>query len=321
MMKIPNLLLMVISNNTTLFFIILTIFISIILKKWNTSVRNYNKPFPPGPKSWPIIGCLPQIFLKNKHALINRIHRIMEEMNTEIACIRVGNYHVIPVTSPELACEFLKSQDSVFSSRPICMSANLISNNYIASVFLPIGDQWMKMRRILASHVLSPTTFQWLSCKRDEEADNLLRFVYNNQCISINLRKVTRCYCGNVIRNMIFSKKSSFGSTIEEEEQVDALFTLLEYLHSFGVSDYLPWLSVFDLDGHKAIIKKAYAKATKYIDIEVDKRIQIWKDGNKTLEEDILDVLIMLKDTNGNPLMNVKEIKAQVLVSILIFNY
>ncbi|KAG5609450.1 hypothetical protein H5410_020731 [Solanum commersonii] len=36
----------------------------------------------------------------------------MEEMNTEIACIRLGNVHVIPVTSPELACDFLKIQDS-----------------------------------------------------------------------------------------------------------------------------------------------------------------------------------------------------------------
>ncbi|XP_015073170.2 isoleucine N-monooxygenase 1-like [Solanum pennellii] len=315
MMKTPNLLLMIISNNTTLFFIILTIFISIILKKWNTSVRNYNKPLPPGPKSWPIIGCFPQIILKNKHALINRIHKIMEEMNTEIACIRVGNYHVITVTSPELACEFLKSQDSVFSSRPICMSANLVSNGFLTPIFVPSGDQWMKMKKILTSHVLSPTSFQWLHCKRKEEADHLHRLVYN-QCsnqLVINLRKVTRYHCGNVIRNIIFSKRSLFGIIEQDEEQIDAVFTLVEYVYSFSISDYLPWLSFFDLDGHKAVIKKAYAKATKYIDIEVDKRIQIWKDGNKTLEEDILDVLIMLKDANGNPLMNVKEIKAQVL--------
>uniref|UniRef100_M0ZP57 Cytochrome P450 n=1 Tax=Solanum tuberosum TaxID=4113 RepID=M0ZP57_SOLTU len=109
----------------------------------------------------------------------------MEEMdNLKLACIRLGNVHVIPVTSPELACEFLKIQDSVFSSRPICMSASLISNSYITSIFLPIGDQWMKMRRILASHVLSLTSFQWLRCKRDEEADNLHLFVYNNQSTS-----------------------------------------------------------------------------------------------------------------------------------------
>ncbi|WMV22650.1 hypothetical protein MTR67_016035 [Solanum verrucosum] len=302
--KITNFIHMVIYNY---------FFISTILNKWNSTIRN-NKPLPPSPKSWPIIGSLPQIFLKNKASFIHWIHKIMEEMDIEIACIRLGNVHVIPVTSPELACELLKLQDSVFSSRPICMSASLISNSYITSVFLPIGDQWMKMRGILASHVLSPTSFQWLRCKRDEEADNLHRFVYNNQSISINLRKVTRCYCGNVIRNMIFSKKSALFETMEE---VDALFTLLEYLHSFGISDYLPWLSVFDLDGHKAIIKKAYSTATKHIDIEVDHRIQIWKNHNKTLKQDILDILIMLKDINENPLMNVKEIKAQVLELML----
>ncbi|KAH0744667.1 hypothetical protein KY290_032660 [Solanum tuberosum] len=180
----------------------------------------------------------------------------MEEMDTEIACIRVGTFHVIPVTSPELAREFLQIQDSIFSSRPICMSANLISNGYLTSVFSPIGDQWTKMRRILASHVLSPTSLQWLHHKRDEEADHLHRFIYN-QCKNLG-----------------------------EDEQVDALFTLLEYLHAFGISDYFPW-------------------------------IHIWKDGNKSLDEDILDVLITLKDSNGNPLMNVNEINAQVLELML----
>ncbi|MCD9640844.1 hypothetical protein HAX54_026550 [Datura stramonium] len=172
-------------------------------------------------------------------------------MDTEIACIRLGTVHVIPVTSPEIACRFLKEHDSIFSSRPICMSASLVSNGYLTSAFLPMGEQWIKMRRVLASHVLSPTSFQWLRPKRDEEADHLLRFVYNHQqqCCdlpprAINLRKLTRYYCAN--------------------------------------------------------------------------RIQIWKDANyKIVEKDILDVLIMLKDTDGYPLLSVKEIKAQVLELML----
>ncbi|KAK6784082.1 hypothetical protein RDI58_017536 [Solanum bulbocastanum] len=170
----------------------------------------------------------------------------MGEMDTEIACIRVGTFHVIPVTSPKLAREFLHIQDSIFSSRSICMSANLISNGYLTSVLLPIGDQWTKMRRILASHVLSPTSLQWLHHKRVEEADHLHRFIYN-QCKNqgvINLRKVTRRYSGNVIRIMIFSKRLC--EIIGEDEQVDELFTLLEYLHAFGISNYFPWLrSIF----------------------------------------------------------------------------
>uniref|UniRef100_M1BJ72 Cytochrome P450 n=1 Tax=Solanum tuberosum TaxID=4113 RepID=M1BJ72_SOLTU len=71
----------------------------------------------------------------------------MEEMDTEIACIRLGNFHVISVTSPELACEFLKIQDSIFSSRPICMSGSIASNGYLTPIFVPSGDQWMKIEK------------------------------------------------------------------------------------------------------------------------------------------------------------------------------
>ncbi|KAK4713359.1 hypothetical protein R3W88_019266 [Solanum pinnatisectum] len=272
------------------------IFISTVLKvtnKWNSMIRKTS--LPPGPKPCPIIGSLSQMLL-NKKPTYHWIHKIMEEMDTEIACICVDTFHVIPVTSPELVREFLHIQDSIFSSRPICMSANLISNGCLTSVFLPIGDQWTKMRRIFTSHVLSPTSLQWLHHKRDEEANHLHRFIYN-QCKNqgvINLRKMIRRYSGNVIRSMIFSKRLC--EIIGEDEQVDAV---------------LRFLNIFML---LKIIKKAYVTTTKHIDAEVDQRIHIWKDDNKSLEEDILDVLIMLKYFNGNPLMNVKEIKAQVLV-------
>nr|XP_016434945.1 PREDICTED: isoleucine N-monooxygenase 2-like [Nicotiana tabacum] len=308
------------------------IFFSIILKITSKLLgTTRNKPLlPPGPKPWPVFGCIPQMVL-NKKPAFEWIHKLMEEMNTEIACIRLGNVHVIPVTSPELACLFLKNQDSIFSSSPICMYANLVSNGCLTSLFLPMGDQWMKMRRILPSHVLSATSFQWLPRKRDEEADHIIRFVYD-QCINkrlvINLRKVTRYYCANVINNMIFSKRllgkriiENGGPLVElqqdQEKQIDAIFTLLEYFHSFSISDYLPWLSRFYLDGHKAIIKKAFPIATKHIDLEIDQRIHIWKHGNKNVEEDILDVLIMLRDSNGNTMLNAKEIKAQVLEFML----
>ncbi|KAL0434346.1 UNVERIFIED_CONTAM: Tryptophan N-monooxygenase 2 [Sesamum latifolium] len=56
---------------------------------------------PPGPMGYPIVGCFPKM-MKHKPAF-RWIHRLMQEINTEIACIRLGNAYVIPVTSPELA--------------------------------------------------------------------------------------------------------------------------------------------------------------------------------------------------------------------------
>jgi hypothetical protein len=46
----------------------------------------------------------------------------MKELNVEIACLRLVGVHVIPVTSPEIALEFLKQCDSMFASRPLTMA-------------------------------------------------------------------------------------------------------------------------------------------------------------------------------------------------------
>ncbi|KAJ8649812.1 hypothetical protein MRB53_002847 [Persea americana] len=63
-------------------------------------------PLPPGRKPWPIVGNLTELVM-NKPAF-RWILRLMKEMNTEIACIKLDNVHVIPVTCPEIGCEFLK---------------------------------------------------------------------------------------------------------------------------------------------------------------------------------------------------------------------
>ncbi|KAL2488505.1 Uncharacterized protein Fot_41797 [Forsythia ovata] len=218
-----------------------------------------------------------------------------------------GGVHVIPVTSPELAREFLKKQDSTFASRPDCMSGRLSSNGYLTAVLSPMGDQWKKMRKVLSSCILSPAKHNLLHDKRMEEADNLIRYVYN-QCKNsleagglVNVRIAAQQYCGNVIRRLIFSKKyfgngkEDGGPGPEEEEHVAALFTILTYLYGFSIADYIPWLEIFDFDDHKAILKKAIASLMKYHDPEIDGRIQMWKKGMISMEEDILDVLIQLQ--------------------------
>ncbi|CAK9143280.1 unnamed protein product, partial [Ilex paraguariensis] len=295
----------------------------LFVKNKSKPIGNKSKlPLPPGPKPWPIVGNLPEM-LRNK-PVFQWIHNLMDEMNTEIACIRLGNVHVITVTSPELGREFLKNQDAIFSSRPICMAAELATNGYLAAILVPFGEQWKKMRRILASEVLSPAKHRWLQGKRDEEADHLVRYVYN-QCKTtmeggvVNVRIATQHYCGNVIRKMIFGKRffgkgmEDGGPGVEEEEHVAGLFTILGYLYSFCISDYLPCLRVFDIDGHEKIMKKALGTVRKYHDPEIDQRIGKWKESCKKEKEDLLDVLITLKDIDGRPVLSAEEIKGQIV--------
>ncbi|KAF4380886.1 hypothetical protein G4B88_028259 [Cannabis sativa] len=57
-------------------------------------------------------------------------------------CIRLGtSTHVISITSPEIAREFLKKHDMVFASRPLTGVTRLISHDYKAIIFAPWGEQ------------------------------------------------------------------------------------------------------------------------------------------------------------------------------------
>ncbi|GAU18634.1 hypothetical protein TSUD_124670 [Trifolium subterraneum] len=282
--------------------------------------HNPNKPkLPPGPKPWPIVGNLPEM-LANKPTT-KWIHKMIEDLNTEIACIRLGNVNVIPVTCPVIAREFLRKHDADFASRPISVASDIISNGYMTSILTPYGEQWKKMKKIIVKDLFSPHRHQWLQPKRNEEADNLMFYVYNkcNNGGLVNVRIATQHYCGNVFRNCFFNRRyfgkgmKDGGPGLEEVEHVDAAFILLNYVFAFSTSDYIPWLKLLDLDGHKGKIKNAMRIMNKYHDCLIEERTKQWNDGSKNVEEDLLDVLISLKDVNNKPLLTTKEIKAQVI--------
>lgn len=292
-----------------------------------TKILRYHlvvKPkLPPGPKPWPIVGNLPQM-LANKPVFC-WIHNLMQEMKTEIACIRLGNVHVIPVTCPSIACEFLRKHDVNFASRPLTMATDIMSSGYVTIAIVPFGEQWKKMRRIVVNELFSPLRHQWLQGKRNGEADNIMFYVYNkcknvNNGGLVNVRDVAQHYCCNVTRKLIFNTRyfgkgrEDGGPGLEEVEHVNTIFTLLKHVYAFSVSDYIPCLRILDLDGHKSKVKKGMRTMKKYHDPIIEKRMKQWNDGSKTVEEDLLDVLISLKDVNNNPTLTLKEIKALTIV-------
>ncbi|KAJ4883454.1 cytochrome p450 79a2 [Raphanus sativus] len=285
-----------------------------------------NLPLPPGPKPWPLIGNLPDILGRNK-PVFRWIHSLMEELNTDIACIPLANTHVIPVTSPRIAREILKKQDSIFATRPLTMGTEYSSRGYLTIAVEPQGEQWKKMRRVVASHVTCQKSFRSTLEKRTEEADNLVRYI-NKLCVKnhgngfdqgIDVRHVVRQYSGNVARKMLFGvrhfgkgSEDGSGPGFEEIEHVDSLFTVVTHLYAFALSDYVPWLRFLDLEGHEKVVSGAMRNVSKYNDPFVDKRLEQWRNGKINEPQNFLDMLILAKDTNGKPALSDEEIKAQV---------
>ncbi|KAF8011885.1 hypothetical protein BT93_I0116 [Corymbia citriodora subsp. variegata] len=316
-------------NSILLLFIVLILFLTHMTKLMFRRIHKNGRlapQLPPGPAPWPIVGCVPEML--SQKPTYRWIHHLMKEMDTDIACIRLGNVHLIPVTCPEIAREFLKKHDATFSSRPTSMAAQMCSGGYLTTILTPYGGQWMKMRRVLVSEIICPARHCWLKDKRTEEADNLVKYIYNQSKSSsgiINVRTTTRQYAGNVIRKLMFStryfreERTDGGPTIAEEEHVEAIFTILRYLHAFCISDYFPWLIGLGLDGHEKFVKEAVSTVNNYHDPIMDARIGKWRSFGNWNEEstsndpqDLLDVLVTLKDSEGKPLLTPEEIKAQI---------
>ncbi|OMP02302.1 Cytochrome P450 [Corchorus olitorius] len=244
-------------------------------------------------KPWPFLGSLPQM-LKNKPTF-RWLHELMKRIDhAGIACLR-----------------------------PVSMSTDVTTKGFLTTALVPLGDQWEKMKKVLVKELLSPTRHKWLTDKRVEEADHLVRYVYN-QCKAsvdgalVDVRLAAQQYRGNVPRKLIFNTrffgkgKEDGGPGVEEEEYVAALFTILSHLYSFCISDYIPWLRGIDIDGHEKVMDKVLGIVGKYQDPLIDERIQQWRHGIKKNAEDLLDILVSLKDNDGKPLLTADEIKAQI---------
>ncbi|KAK7316815.1 hypothetical protein RJT34_00544 [Clitoria ternatea] len=139
------------------------------------------------------------------------IQRLMHDLDTEIACIRLGKIHIISVTSPEILREFLVKNDATFASRPSNSFSEYVSYGYLTTALSPFGEQWKKMKKLMTNELLSPLRHHWLQEKRMEEADNLVYYLYN-QCKSgggglVNVRLAGRQYSGNVIRRTIYNRR------------------------------------------------------------------------------------------------------------------
>lgn len=280
-------------------------------------------PLPPGPVPWPVVGNLPEMLLTKKPAF-RWIHFLMRELGSDIACVKLGGVHVISITCPKIAQEVLKKQDANFASRPLTFAFKTFSGGYRSAVLSPYGDQWKKMRRVLAADIMCPSRHRWLHDKRADEADNLTGYVYNlvtEQAIRpgavVDVRHIARHYCGNVIRRLVFNRRyfgeprADGGPGPLEEQHLEAVFASLGLVYDFCISDYLPWLQGLGFFGHEKDVKEANETVNRLHDRVIDERWRQWKAGGKQELEDFLDVLITLKDAKGKPRLTIEEVKAQ----------
>ncbi|XP_051212951.1 tyrosine N-monooxygenase [Lolium perenne] len=304
--------------------LLLLIFLLLIIRQQSERRRR----LPPGPGTLPIIGNMHQM-IWNKPAVFRWIHRLLEDMNTDIMCLRLGGTHVIVVTCPKIAREVLRKNDEVLASRPTTFASGSFSFGYKGSIFSPYGKQWKKMRQVLTCEILTSSMEQRLHHLRSEECNHLVRYIKNMARPNnfVDVRYVAQHFCCNVIRRLVFGKRYfsddipaslTSGPGHDEVAHVAALFTALNHLYSFCVSDYFPALVGLDLEGHEMVSKNVMRVLNRFHDPIIEERIRersttLGNGGEKKEARDFLDVLVYLEDADGQPLLTLEEIRAQTM--------
>lgn len=148
----------------------------ILLRTWITSgCKARGLKLPPGPRSWPIVGCLP--FLPKvfpRELLLAKL----AEMHGELMMMRMGARTTVVVSSARLAKEFLKTHDHLFANRP-----NPIAFQYIGfhdtglSSMSNTSPLFRPTRRMFATDIVSPRKVATTAHVRREQLLKMLRAI------------------------------------------------------------------------------------------------------------------------------------------------
>ncbi|XP_072966791.1 ubiquitin C-terminal hydrolase 22-like [Typha angustifolia] len=137
--------------STLLFLTFLILFLqSFPFQPKDKATMTASRRLPPGPTPLPVAAG--NLLTMLNHSPCFRWVLTVSEKN-DITCIRLGGTDVIVVNCPVFAREFLKKHDATFASRPLTMATEYASRGYLSTALSPWGDQWKKMRRVIAKLV------------------------------------------------------------------------------------------------------------------------------------------------------------------------
>ncbi|XP_008778632.1 cytochrome P450 71A1-like [Phoenix dactylifera] len=265
---------------------------------------------PPGPIRLPIIGNLHQL---GEHP--HRSLRLLSEKYGSLMSLKLGCIPTIIVSSPEMACEILKTQDLIFCTRPPLVAYKRFSYGGRDMGFSPYSEQWRQLRRIGMLEVFSAKRVQAFQSIRAEEVNTLVQTLLTQSSSGpVNLSEMSFCLFNNITTREIFGRRISGDGDCTSSKYHHLLNEMMSLLGGFFLGDFFPsmeWLDV--LTGTRARLKRSFHAMDELLEEEIEKHIH--GGGSR---DDFIGVLLRLqKDLSlGFPLTrdHIKGIAMNVFI-------
>ncbi|CAI9270036.1 unnamed protein product [Lactuca saligna] len=277
----------------SLLFFVASIFFLFFKSHRSSNSLNTTTKLPPQPWKLPLIGHMHHL----TGALPHRALANLAEKLGPVFRLQLGEVSAVVISSSHLAKEVMKTHDLSFADRPKLLSAEIVAYNYKDIAFAPYGEYWRQIRKICTLELLSVKKVQSFRSIREQESWNLIESMAMAMQTSkiINLSEKTFTLLNSIIYRV------AVGSRCNDQETLTALLEEVIVLSGgFDVADIFPSVKVLHVvSGVRSKLVKLHMKIDQILDNIVAEHQERRKGGHIIDNEDLVDVLLRLKDDGG----------------------
>ncbi|KAI3681659.1 hypothetical protein L6452_36461 [Arctium lappa] len=207
--------------------------------------------------------------------------------------LMLGTKTTIVVSSPDMAKEFFHTNDQSFSGRFITEAIRAEDHYKFSIVWLPVGDQWRRLRRITKEYLLS------VQCLVNSYAERSTVMNSTDEK-AVNVGATTFTTILNILSTLIFSLDFSQYDYVSSQEFKESVWALLEYGGKPNLADFFLILKPLDPQGiarrESVHMKKLLTIFDKLIEQRLQTRLSSSSyDGVSSTDNDVLNLLLNLK--------------------------
>ncbi|KAL6556281.1 hypothetical protein OROGR_005569 [Orobanche gracilis] len=254
---------------------VLVFIIGFLTALWILSllVRKSGDKLPPGPKGLPLVGNLPSLD-PDLHTYLASLAQTYGPIYT----LRLGRKTGIVITSPDIAKQVLKDQDTAFANRDVPVAANETSYGGKDIVWTPYGPEWRMLRKVCVREMLCNNTMDSVYALRRREIRETVRYLYSSMMWGGTVVGDRRAVLGG----------AEFKKIVGE---------MTELLGMPNLSDFYPGLERFDFQGIRKKMKALAKRLDKIFDTVIDQRLKMNGEGDGSgIRKDFLQVLLQMRD-------------------------
>ncbi|KAL8529936.1 hypothetical protein ACS0TY_007126 [Phlomoides rotata] len=174
------------------------------------------------------------------HLLLPELHTYFAKLAQTygpIYTLKLGKKIGIVISSPALAKQVLKDQDTTFANRDVLVAGKKAAYGSTDIVWTPYGPKWRMLRKVCIREMLSCNTLDSVYGLRRKELRQTVGYLYGKAGSPVNVAEQMFLTVMNVITGMMW------GGTVKGDERagLGTEFRQFSSQRKFLISLLVPW--------------------------------------------------------------------------------